>query len=114
MRDRKQIEAAAGAYYRINEAKNRNISTAALKSFKDGIKWADENPACPWRSVLEPPKEPGMVFVWCVDDDGHETALMASYKEGYFDLLGVLFWIPTLWMPIPAVPEELKNKLFEV
>ena len=114
MRSKKQIDDIAGAYYRANEAKNRNISAAALKSFKDGIRLADQHPENPWRSVMEPPSTDQFVIVWCIDEDGHEAALMASYKEGYFDLLGVMFWIPVLWMPIPAVPEELKNKLFEV
>lgn len=47
MNRKKQIEEAAGAYYRANEARNRSISSAALKSWKEGALWADANPACP-------------------------------------------------------------------
>ena len=114
MNRKKQIDEAAGADYRANEARNRNISAAALKSFKDGIRWADQHPENPWRSTLDPPASAQFVLVWCVDEDGHEAPMMASYAEGYFDLLGMMFWTPVLWMPVPAVPEDLKNKAFEI
>lgn len=101
MRSKEQIDAAAGAYYRTNEAKNRNISSAALKSFKDGIKWADKNPENPWNPVKDLPKEPGFVLVWAKAEDGPESPLVARYcGEGYFDLFGLMFWTPLYWMPL--------------
>ena len=87
MRSKEQIDAAAGAYYRANEAKNRNISSAALKSFKDGIKWADNNPENPWHPVSDPPKEPGFVLLWAKAEEGPESPFVARYcGDGYFDL----------------------------
>lgn len=114
MNRKKQIEEAAGAYYRANEARNRSISSAALKSWKDGARWADANPASPWRPVTDLPASAGFVLVWCIDEDGHEAPMMAAYAEGYFDLLGMMFWTPIAWMPIPAVPGELVKEFIEV
>ena len=63
----------------------------------------------PWRPVLEPPEEPGLVLVWCVDEDGREAPMLSGYGNGYFDLFGLLFWTPVYWMPIPAVPGNFEK-----
>lgn len=73
-----------------------------------------EHQESPWRSVLDPPASAQFVLVWCIDDDGHEAPMMAAYAEGYFDLLGMMFWTPIAWMPIPAVPGELVKEFIEV
>lgn len=101
MRSKEQIDAAAGAYYRINEAKNRSISSAALRSFKDGIKWADKNPDNPWHHVKDLPKEPGFVLLWARAEEGPESPFIARYcGDGYFDMFGLMFWEPLYWMPL--------------
>ena len=105
MRNKKQIEDAAGEYYRMNEAKNRNISAAALKSFKDGIKWADKHPENPWHPIKDLPKEPCFVIVWgkadTEDAASPESPFIARYcGEGYFDMFGLMFWTPLYWMPL--------------
>ena len=63
---------------------------------------------------MDPPKRKQEVLVWCVDDDGHGIPLMASYAKGYFDLHGVMFWTPVLWMPIPPAPRNMIKRFFEI
>ena len=84
------------------------------KAFIKGFDLGTENPACPWKSVMAPPASPGLVLVWCVDDVDHEAPMMARYTGEDFDLMGIIFWIPVFWMPIPAVPEGLKKEFYEI
>lgn len=90
--------------------RNLPLRKAFLKGFEKGA----ENPSSPWKSVMAPPASPGLVLVWCVDECDHEAPMMARYTGEFFSLLGMMFWTPVLWMPIPAVPRELIKAFFEV
>ena len=94
-----------GDVKRMPPDKNLPLRQAFLLGWESALRW---------RPMIELPASPGPVLVACVDDDGHCATMMARYTGEYFDLLGVMFWTPIAWLPIPEFPKGLKKQFFEI
>ncbi|MBO4410522.1 MAG: hypothetical protein J5775_07185 [Spirochaetales bacterium] len=89
------------------KAPDRNLPLR--QAFIRGAKEAGHQESA-WRPLSDPPESSQLVLVWCIDEDGNEAPMLSGYADGYFDLFGLMFWKPVLWMPIPVVPADLEEK----
>lgn len=81
--------------------------------FREGVKWADENPKSPWISVEEklPDRHPAKFVNWSKEvfvavKRGRECCIYVDEYSHIYNTWRVFGDEVTHWMPIPQLPNE--------